>query len=259
MTEQSPASSFPQQVIAEVAAASSFTKLFRWLGVLAGKGSDPATLAEIQATDGGATFDNATMSLEALGGAVDAAQIGDWSITRTFQVSGGAKVSGVRMSLVGVAGKTDTTSSNGVATVKTNDGTYTLRVVVPAGYEDVADTTVTIDGADDKATVTLVATTVSPPTNPLMSRLDVLCLDASGVAEAGVVVDARIVTVPSGSTNTAFRGNKQTATSGVDGIATFEAPRGAKYQIKRGTAADWQTITIGSGDVTTINSFIGSP
>ena len=56
---------FPQQVIAEVAAASSFTKLFRWLGVLAGKGSDPATLAEIQATDGGATFDNATDSQEA--------------------------------------------------------------------------------------------------------------------------------------------------------------------------------------------------
>jgi hypothetical protein len=181
------------------------------------------------------------------------------AITRTFQIAGGDKVSGVRMSLVTVAGKTSTTGSSGIATVKTDDGTYTLRVVVPAGYEDVADTTVTITGADSTATVTLVATTVTPPTNPLLSRLDVLCLDAAGVAEVGVDVDARIVTVPSGSTNTAFKGNKQTATSGVDGVATFEVPRGAKYQIKRGTAADWQTITIGSGDVTTISSFIGSP
>jgi hypothetical protein len=47
-----------------------FAKLFRWLGVLAGKGSDPATLAEIQATAGGTTFDNATDSLEAVGDAV---------------------------------------------------------------------------------------------------------------------------------------------------------------------------------------------
>jgi hypothetical protein len=42
-----------------------FAKLFRWLGILAGKGSDPATLAEINATDGGATFNSATDSLEA--------------------------------------------------------------------------------------------------------------------------------------------------------------------------------------------------
>jgi hypothetical protein len=91
-----------------------------------------------------------------------AAQVGDWSITRTFQISGGAKVSGVRMSLVGVAGKTDTTGSDGVATIKADDGTFTLRVVVPAGYEDVADTTVVINGADSTATVTLVAVAAVP-------------------------------------------------------------------------------------------------
>ena len=191
--------------------------------------------------------------------AAAAAQLGDWLITRTFQISGGAKVPGVRMSLAGVDGKIATTGSSGIATIQTDDGTYTLRVAVPTGYEALADTSLTISGADSTATVTLVASTVEPPTNPLMSRLDVLCLDAAGEAEAGVEVDARIVSVPAGSTNTAFKGNKQTATSGADGIATFEAPKGAKYQIKRGTAADWQTITIGSTDVTTISSFIGSP
>jgi hypothetical protein len=35
------------------------------LGVIAGKSSDPVALAVLQATDGGATFDNATDSLEA--------------------------------------------------------------------------------------------------------------------------------------------------------------------------------------------------
>jgi hypothetical protein len=55
---------FPQQVIAEVATESSFAKAFRWLGVLAGKASDPATLAEINATDGGATYNNVTQSQE---------------------------------------------------------------------------------------------------------------------------------------------------------------------------------------------------
>lgn len=88
---------------------------------------------------------------------VAAAAQGDWAITRTFQVSGGAKVPGVRMSLAGVDGKTDTTGSDGIAIVKTNNGTYTLRVVVPAGYADVADSSLTISGADSTATVTLVA------------------------------------------------------------------------------------------------------
>jgi hypothetical protein len=59
-----------REVVKVDSLATFFAKLFRWLGVLAGKGSDPATLAEIQATDGGATFDNETRSLEALGDAV---------------------------------------------------------------------------------------------------------------------------------------------------------------------------------------------
>jgi hypothetical protein len=350
---------FPQQVIAEVASASSFAKLFRWLGVIAGKSSDPATLAEIQATAGGATFDNATDSLEAAdelsrsvgspctversladenpitfswvnstdtvtgrvsidnaayvavagaiaylrtddgtafytlafdaadrpsaegtaryeftsGGTVryvtlrtavasgggGSAAIGDWAITRTFQISGGDKVSGVRMSLVGVAGKTDTTGSDGVATVKTDGGTYTLRVVVPAGYEDVADSTVVINGADSTATVTLVATTVTPPANPAKSALEILCLDETGEPEADVAVDIRIAVVPSGDQNIAYKGTKQTATSDANGVARLEAIKGAEYEYKRGKAEVWNRVTIGSGDTTSVSSFIGSP
>ena len=50
-----------------------------------------------------------------------AASVGDWAIARTFETAGGDKVSGVRMSLVGVAGKTDTTGTDGVATIKADE------------------------------------------------------------------------------------------------------------------------------------------
>jgi hypothetical protein len=189
----------------------------------------------------------------------DVSQSGDWAITRTFQIAGGDKVSGVRMSLVGVAGKSATTGSSGIATVKTDDGTYTLRVVVPAGYEDVADTMVTINGADSTATVTLVATTVTPPTNPDKSALEILCLDETGEPEADVAVDIRIAVVPSGDQNIAYKGTKQTATSDVNGVARLEAIKGAVYEYKRGKAEVWNRVTIGSGDTTNVSSFIGSP
>lgn len=184
---------------------------------------------------------------------------GDWAITRTFQISGGTKVPNVQMSLVGVAGKVDTTGSDGVAQINTDDGTYTLRVSVPFGYEAIADSSITINGADSTAIVTLVATTVDAPTNPAKSALQVLCVDEDGEPEAGVAVDIRIVKVPSGSVNIAFKGTKQTATSGVDGVAEFEAYKGGTYQYKRGTADEWESVVIGNGDTTNVNSFIGAP
>ena len=45
---------------------SGITSLSKWLGALAGKTSDAATLTEIQATTAGATFDNTTDSLQAV-------------------------------------------------------------------------------------------------------------------------------------------------------------------------------------------------
>jgi hypothetical protein len=132
-------------------------------------------------------------------------------------------------------------------------------VVVPVGYEDVADTTVTINGADSTATVTLVATTVTPPTNPAKSALEILCLDETGEPEADVAVDIRIAVVPSGDQNVAYKGTKQTATSDANGVARLEAIKGAEYEYKRGKAEVWNRVTIGSGDTTSVSSFIGSP
>jgi len=97
----------------------------------------------------------------------DIANAGDWAITRTFETSTGDKIPGVRTSLVGVAGKSATSASDGLATVKTDNGTYTLRTVPPFGYEDVADTEVTISGADDTATVVLTSIVLETAESPL--------------------------------------------------------------------------------------------
>jgi hypothetical protein len=235
---------FNQQVTAEVASASSFDKLFRWLGVLAGTGSDPATLAEIQATDGGATFTNATRSLEALGDAVGAAQVGDWSITRTFQLSGGQKVSGVRVSLVGVAGKTDTTGSDGVAVIKADDDTFTLRVVVPAGYEDVADTTVVINGSDSVAMVTLVATTVTVADPPLCA-VTLPVVDQYGVRLAGVSVSFKFAGLQAGAVPGAVIMSPPPALiSDADGIVQANLIRLANYTATYKTADETRNIAV---------------
>ena len=243
------------------AVATSFNKLFRWLGVLAGKGSDPATLAEIQATDGGATFDNATDSLEALGDAVGAAQIGDWAITRTFQISGGAKVSGVRMSLVGVAGKTDTTGTDGVATIKADDGTFTLRVVVPAGYEDVADTTVTINGADSTATVTLIATTTPAAPSPDACILSVYVRNQATEPFPGVTVTGRFPrgwSVADGAMNL---NEVVTDTTDANGLAQLVLVRDQDYDLSfsraNGTIAKIRITTPDAATSTLIQSYQG--
>lgn len=158
------------------------------------------------------------------------AQNGDWAITRTFQVSGGDKVSGVRMSLVGVAGKTDTTGTDGIAVIKADDGTFTLRVVVPAGYEDVADTTVVVSGADSTATVTLVATTVTQAAPPLCAVV-LPVVDQYGAALAGVGVMIRFVSFAAlASPDAVVMSPPPVLTSNGSGLVTVNLMRLANYE-----------------------------
>jgi hypothetical protein len=231
------------------------------LGVMAGKSSDPVALARLQATDGGATFSNVTRSLEALGDAVGAAQVGDWSITRTFQVSGGAKVSGVRMSLVGVAGKTDTTGTDGVAVIKADDDTFTLRVTVPAGYEDVADSVVTINGADSTATVTLVATTTPAPPSPDACVLSVYVRNQATEPFPGVTVTGRFPrgwSVADGAMNI---NEVVTGTTDANGLAQLVLLRDQDYDLSfsraNGTIAKIRITTPDAATSTLNQSYQG--
>jgi hypothetical protein len=111
----------------------------------------------------------------------------------------------------------------------------------------------------ETATYSMTVTTITPPSNPSLSAIVVLCLNAAGQPEASVAIDIRIVTVPSGSQNIAYKGSKQTATSNVNGIAQFEVVQGSVCEWKRGKADVWSSVTIDSDSVTNVTSVIGSP
>lgn len=147
------------------------------------------------------------------------------------------------------------TNASGVAVFNVDDATYTVAVT-KSGYT-YAGTTLVVNGTET-ATYSMTAVSVTPPTNPDLSAVVVLCLGTDFEPEAGVTIDIRIVTLPSGSTNTAYPGIKQTATSNVSGIATLEAPKGSVCEWKRGKEDSWTEITIGSGDQTNVTSIIGS-
>jgi hypothetical protein len=148
------------------------------------------------------------------------------------------------------------TNVSGVAVFNLDDATYTVGVT-KSGYT-YAGTTLVVDGTE-VATYSMTAVSITPPSNPSLSAIVVLCLDAAGQPEADVEVDFRIVTVPSGSQNIAYKGAKQTATSDVDGIARFEAVQGITGEWKRGRADVWTSVAVDSDSVTNVTSVIGSP
>jgi len=147
------------------------------------------------------------------------------------------------------------TNASGVAVFNVDDATYTVAVT-KSGYT-YAGTTLIVNGTET-ATYSMTAVSVTPPTNPDLSAVVVLCLGTDFEAESGVTIDLRIVTFPSGSTNTAYPGIKKTATSNGSGIATLYAPKGSVCEWKRGKEDSWTEITIGSGDQTNVTSIIGS-
>ena len=147
------------------------------------------------------------------------------------------------------------TNASGVAVFNVDDATYTVAVT-KSGYT-YAGTTLIVNGTET-ATYSMTAVSVTPPANQDLSAVVVLCLGTDFEAESGVTIDLRIVTFPSGSTNTAYPGLKQTATSNGSGIATLYAPKGSVCEWKRGKEDSWTEITIGSGDQTNVTSIIGS-
>jgi hypothetical protein len=151
---------------------------------------------------------------------------------------------------------TATTNVSGVAVFNLDDATYTVGVT-KSGYS-YAGTTLVVNGTET-ATYSMTVTTITPPSNPSLSAIVVLCLNAAGQPEASVAIDIRIVTVPSGSQNIAYKGSKQTATSNVNGIAQFEVVQGSVCEWKRGKADVWSSVTIDSDSVTNVTSVIGSP
>jgi len=156
----------------------------------------------------------------------------------------------------GVNSYTALTDADGVAVFNLDDATYTVSIT-KSGYS-YTGTTLVVNGTET-ATYSMTAISVTPPTSPSKSAIEVLCVDENVDAESGVAVDFRIVTIPTGDQNIAYKGTKQTATSNVDGIARFEVARGSVCEYKRGEADVWQRVTVDNDSVTNVTSFIGSP
>ena len=148
------------------------------------------------------------------------------------------------------------TNASGVATFNLDDATYTVAVT-KSGYT-YAGTTLVVDGTET-ATYSMTAVSVTPPTNPDLSAIEVLCLDEDFAAASGIDVDFRMASVAAGDQNRAHPGAKKTVTSNGSGIARFEGPQGATIEWKRGTGQQWTAVTLDSDSVTNVTSLIGSP
>jgi hypothetical protein len=147
------------------------------------------------------------------------------------------------------------TNASGVAVFNLDDATYTVSIS-KSGYS-YAGTTLIVNGTET-ATYSMTAISITPPDNPDLSAIVVTCLGTDFETQSGVTIDLRIITLPLGSTNAAYPGLKQTATSNGSGIATLYAPKGSVCEWKRGKEDSWTEITIGSGDQTNVTSIIGS-
>jgi hypothetical protein len=203
-------------------------------------------------TDTGTTLPAAISAIEGGGGS------GTGARTVTITVNDGTTVlqnATVRMT-EGANTFTALTNVSGVAVFNLDDATYTVSVT-KSGYS-YAGTTLVVNGTET-ATYSMTVVSITPPSNPSLSAIVVLCLNAAGQPEASVAIDIRIVTVPSGSQNIAYKGSKQTATSNVNGIAQFEVVQGSVCEWKRGKADVWSSVTIDSDSVTNVTSVIGSP
>jgi hypothetical protein len=215
---------------------------------------DSATSTKIDdiLTDTGTTLPAAIAAIEGGGGS------GTGARTVTITVNDGTTVlqnATVRMT-EGANTFTALTNVSGVAVFNLDDATYTVSVT-KSGYS-YAGTTLVVNGTET-ATYSMTVVSITPPSNPSLSAIVVLCLNAAGQPEASVAIDIRIVTVPSGSQNIAYKGSKQTATSNVNGIAQFEVVQGSVCEWKRGKADVWSSVTIDSDSVTNVTSVIGSP
>ncbi len=150
----------------------------------------------------------------------------------------------------------DSSSSLGVRSFNLDPGTYTYSITA-SGFQSIVDQSFVVSA---NATINVTMSRLSAvPNEPGKSVLTILCLDQNGDAEPNVLIDIRIIDVPSGDLNIAYKGTKQTATSDSNGYATLQAIKGAVYEYKRGKSDVWSKVTIGQGASTNVQSIIGSP
>ncbi|WP_417459161.1 sialate O-acetylesterase [Kordiimonas sp.] len=214
------------------------TSMASLLGVLAGKSTDATALAEINATDGGATYDNTAESLEALGELIESngAGVGPKTVEITVTDSDDDPIVGaaVRITLDSENYAT-TTGSDGVATFNVvNDGNWTV-VITKQDYS-FSGATLTVSG-DTTEAYEMTANTPPTPSDPT------LCVARVYFALNGTPVEGASVTaslgVDSAADSMILSKSKTSTTTDVSGYAQLELVRQenfttgtGKYEIK---------------------------
>lgn len=153
--------------------------------------------------------------------------IGQYQITLVADSIGG-QVSGVVFRIAGTVLNV-TTGSSGEAVLNLDAGSYTLRTVVPPGYEQVADQALVVAG-DATEMVTVVATSVTISSPPLCS-VSLPIVDQYGAPIAGVNVMIEFVSFDdSASPDAVVLSPPPVLTSDEDGMITVDLLRLGNYK-----------------------------
>lgn len=233
---------------------AGITSLAQWLGIIAGKTADAPTLAEVQATTAGATYNNVTMSLEASKDEHDATQTtlagigggtGTGARTITVTVNDGATAlesAKVRFTK-GAETYLGTTNASGIVAFGLDDGTWTVAITL-TGYSFTPTTKVVSATGSQTYSMTAISVTASD-----VGRTTgyLTCYTVAGAVAAGVVVSIRAKTLVSGETGIAHAGGTRTGTSDAAGLVQFtNLVKGETYEIKRADG-NWEDVEIPSG------------
>jgi len=218
----------------------------------------PATAAALTAMRGADNDTLKTLSEQIDG--IDGGASLTGPFTRTVTVtdastSGAIENAKVRLFRTGETGSLQT-NLGGVASFTVEAATWSYAITAN-GYTGTSGTIVV--SANGDTAVQLMASSVTPPTDPALSAIEVLCLNANFAAASGIDIDFRMALVATGDQNRAHPGAKKTVTSNGSGIARFEGPQGATIEWKRGSGQQWTAVTLDNDSVTNVTSLIGSP
>jgi hypothetical protein len=218
----------------------------------------PATAAALTAMRGADNDTLKTLSEQIDGIDGGASLMGPFTRTVTVtdgSTSGAIQNAKVRLFRTGETGSLQT-NSGGVASFTVEAATWSYAITA-TGYTGTSGTIVV--SANGDTAVQLMASSVTAPTDPALSAIEVLCLNANFAAASGIDIDFRMALVATGDQNRAHPGAKKTVTSNGSGIARFEGPQGATIEWKRGSGQQWTAVTLDNDSVTNVTSLIGSP
>jgi hypothetical protein len=149
----------------------------------------------------------------------------------------------VKLQILGVAGTTRTTGSDGKTTIDLDPQSYTLRIVAPAGYEPVADRTIQIVASDLTEQIELVSLFPEIDPQPGTCALTILVADQSGTPLAGVPISGKL---PKGylvNIDTLNLNTQTHQTTNSQGLATLILIRNQPYDLTA-QRPDGGTVTL---------------